>query len=225
MRVWHISDTHGLHEQLSPPSEIDIVIHSGDASNSHSPALNEHELHRFLAWFSALPVKHKIFVPGNHDTSLERGLIRKVDIIAMGIVPLIDSEITIGERTIWGSPWTPRYGDWAWMTKRETINRKWEQIPNSIDVLVTHGPPFGILDATYARNGNTEMVGCRALQKRVFALKPQWHLFGHVHGTDDIRNTGTRNLAGLRTQFSNGTCCDDGLMHSVTSNGNVFELA
>lgn len=224
MKIWHISDTHGLHDQLTIPDNVDVVIHSGDASNSHNPALNEHELHRFLAWFSALPMKHKIFVPGNHDTSFERGLIRKKDIVAMGIVPLVDDLCVIDETKIWGSPWTPRYGDWAWMTKRETINRKWEQIPDDVDMLVTHGPPFGILDSTYARSGNTEMVGCRALQKRVLAIKPRWHLFGHVHGTGDIRNTGIRTLSGIRTHFSNGACCDDGVMTNITSSGNIFEL-
>ena len=224
MKIWHISDTHGLHEQLIVPNDVNVVIHSGDASNSHNPILNDKELYRFLEWFSALPMKHKIFVPGNHDTSLERGLIRKADVTVMGITLLIDSLITIEQKTIWGSPWTPRYGDWAWMTQRETINRKWENIPEDIDMLVTHGPPFGVLDSTYARNGNIEVVGCRALQKRIMKIKPQWHLFGHVHGSSDIRNAGIRTISGIRTHFSNGACCDDGIMSNITSNGNVFEL-
>ena len=39
-----MSDTHSLHNQLSVPSDVDIVVHSGDASNWKDPYRNESEL-------------------------------------------------------------------------------------------------------------------------------------------------------------------------------------
>jgi Icc-related predicted phosphoesterase len=224
MRLWHISDTHGLHEQLPVPDGIDVVVHSGDASNRMDPYLNEPELRKFLAWFAALPIARKVFVPGNHDTSLEKRVVRPDEVTSLGIDLLIDARVEIDGVKFWGSPWTPRYGDWAWMTKRETIGRKWQHIPTDTDVLITHGPPFGTLDATYDSSNDTSMVGCRALQKWVTLNPPRFHLFGHVHSCDDIRNAGTKTVSGLRTIFSNGSCCDDGKMYDVTSAGVILDV-
>jgi len=225
MKIWHISDTHSLHSQLTPPDGIDVVVHSGDASNSQNPYRNESELRDFLKWFSSLPIPQKIFTPGNHDTSLEKGLILKSEIESLGIIPLIESGVTINGINFFGTPWVPRYGEWAWMTKRETISRKWELIPDDTDVLITHGPPFSILDSTESSRHYYELVGCRALQKKVKKLDLSAHLFGHVHSVKDIRNSGTKTMHGLKTVFSNGSCCDDGKMDFVTSNGNIITLS
>lgn len=224
-RTWHISDTHRNHSQLIVPKGIDLVVHSGDASNWLDPYRNEAELREFIEWFAALPIPLKVFVPGNHDTSLEKGLITRESIEALGINVLINEERTIGGLRFWGSPFTPRYGDWAYMKDRGTINRIWDNIPDGLDVLVTHGPPYGILDATYARNNKVELVGCSALRKRVARAAPRFMMFGHVHSCEDIRNAGTRTVGGLGpTVYSNGSCCDDGKMGTVTSHGNVLEI-
>lgn len=225
MRCWHISDTHMNHGQLQVPDGIDVVIHSGDATNWLDPYDNLPEMRAFIDWFATLPIKHKIFVPGNHDTSIEKGLIQRDLIESRKITLLIDQGVEIEGIRFWGSPWTPRFGNWAWMVDRGTINRKWDKIPDEIDVLITHGPPYGILDATYNHHNKVELVGCSALRKRISKAPPQFMLFGHVHSCDDIRNAGTRTLSELPTIFSNGSCCDDGKMGRVTSHGNVFDIA
>jgi len=225
MKLWHISDTHGLHEQLPVPNDVEVVVHSGDASNNKNPYINEKEFRNFLAWFSNLSIPHKIFVPGNHETSFERNLVRKDELIDLGITPLVDSGTEISGIKIWGSPWVPRYGEWAWMVGRGSLNKKWQNIPEDTDVLVTHGPPFSCLDATYSRQNDIELVGCRALQKRVMALRLEAHLFGHVHSDGDLQNNGTRTMLGLKTVFSNGSCCHDGVMEKITSVGNILEVS
>jgi Icc-related predicted phosphoesterase len=91
-------------------------------------------------------------------------------------------------------------------------------------VLITHGPPYGILDATYAPNNKVELVGCSALAKRVAKIEPKLMLFGHVHSTKDIRNAGIRTISGRKTRFSNASCCDDGKMGLITSNGNILDI-
>jgi Icc-related predicted phosphoesterase len=110
------------------------------------------------------------------------------------------------------------------MKDRGTINRIWDNIPEGLDILATHGPPYGVLDATYGHNNKVELVGCSALRKRVAKALPRYMLFGHVHSTDDIRNAGTRTIGGMPTVFSNGSCCDDGRMGTVTSHGNIIEI-
>jgi predicted phosphodiesterase len=52
---------------LKPPSDIDMVIHCGDHSNSYDPFINELELRKSLAWFESLPIKYKLSTVGNHD--------------------------------------------------------------------------------------------------------------------------------------------------------------
>jgi len=222
MNLWHISDTHMLHEQLPVPEGIDVVVHSGDATNSREWWINRPEMDRFILWYAQLPIKHKIFVPGNHDTSLFEGPQNRAVFKEQGIHLLNEDETEIEGVRFFGSPWVPRYGDWAFMTDRSKLARKWEIIPDDTDVLITHGPPFGVLDATYAHSGQVELAGCRALQKRVFAIQPRLHLFGHVHSHKDIRNTGVRTLSHIPTQFSNGSCCDDGNYVSITSRGNIL---
>lgn len=53
----------------------------------------------------------------------------------------------------------------------------WKSIPENIDVLITHGPPYGILDKTYDKVN----AGCKGLLKFVERLKPKVHIFGHIH--------------------------------------------
>jgi Icc-related predicted phosphoesterase len=224
MKIWHISDTHNKHWQLVAPEGIDVVIHSGDASNWLDPYRNESEMRSFIEWFAALPIPNKIFVPGNHDTSVEKGLISRDWIEGLGINLLIDQALTLNGIKFWGTPWTPRYGSWAYMKDRGTINRVWERIPDDIDVLICHGPPYGVLDATYSRENKVELCGDGALQKRVAKMKLKLMCFGHIHSTHDIRNAGTRTVSGMATVFSNGACCDDGKMEMLTSRGNILEV-
>ena len=67
MKIWHISDTHGYHNLLKVPKDIDMVIHSGDFSNHKDVFKNEPEARDFLNWYSKLDIKYKILIAGNHD--------------------------------------------------------------------------------------------------------------------------------------------------------------
>ena len=148
MKIWHISDTHGNQGLLQVPTGVDIVVHSGDASNYLDPYRNEPEMRAFIDWFATLPIPVKVFVPGNHDTSVDKGLVSRDLIESRGIKMLIDEEADICGLKFWGTPWTPRYGNWSYMKDRGTINRVWDHIPDDTDVLITHGPPYCVLDAT-----------------------------------------------------------------------------
>jgi Icc-related predicted phosphoesterase len=169
-----ISDTHGQHAAVELPPG-DIIIHAGDVSRMGK----EREIISFLDWFAALPYRYRVFVAGNHDFYFEKSSDNDIaQIIPDGVTYLNDTGVTIEGIEIWGSPITPWFFDWAFNRHRGAdIQKHWALIPASTSVLVTHGPPYGILDRTI---GN-EPAGCSDLLKRIHDIKPACHIFGHIH--------------------------------------------
>ena len=225
MKIWHISDTHTFHELLEIPEGIDMVIHSGDCSNPRDPYNNEPEVRAFIDWFGDLPIKHKIFVAGNHDTSIEKGLVTKDDFDQNGIHYLENTSVEIEGIKIFGSPHTPTFGQWAFMKARNKLDRIWRRaIEDGTHIIVVHGPPRGMLDLSYDRFNNLEFCGDKSLMNKVKEVEPKLMLFGHIHNCDDIINAGTRTIPGLDTIFSNGSVVTDGKFGKLSSHGNVFEI-
>ena len=175
MTITCLSDTHGLHRRIKEIPLADIIIHAGDISNIGE----EHQVIDFLNWFSNLPHQYKIFIAGNHDFFFENESTKYIEkIIPSNIIYLNDSGCTIDNINIYGSPITPRFMDWAFNRDRgKDIQQHWKLIPGNTDILITHGPPFGRLDA----NANNYRTGCEDLLKVVENSKPKYHLYGHIH--------------------------------------------
>lgn len=223
MKIWHISDTHTYHWLLDLPKDARMVIFSGDCSNTREPVLNSNEVLDFIEWYKMLPYTYKIFVGGNHDTSIEARLIKRKQFEDKGIIYLENESVEIEGIKIWGSPITPTFGvGWAWNRKREKIHKYWDEIPENTDIVVTHGPPFGMLDSTYDRLNNFDMCGCRNLMKRIIKVNPKYHLFGHIHNFKDIYNQGVRTYNLGRTIFSNGSVVEDNKFGLISNNGNIL---
>lgn len=193
MHIDIISDTEGMHNLLSLDGG-DMLIHAGDATNKGTPA----EIVDFFNWFGRQRYKYKIFIPGNHD----RGIDHKCDGNLMvtertieqwrfihvnswlGADPnrhiLLHAMVNIDGINIFGSPYTPTHTRnlEAFTEERgEKINKLWQDIKEGVDILVTHGPPQGILDNV----PEVGSVGCEDLMQRVLVTKPKVHIFGHVH--------------------------------------------
>jgi len=226
MKIWHISDTHTYHNLLELPTNIDMVIFSGDCSNPRDPYPNEVEVRGFIDWYRSLPIKHKIFVAGNHDTSIEKRFVTKEDFEYHNIIYLENESITIDGIKIFGSPHTPTFGyGWAFNKDRTKLDRIWRNIiDEDVDIVITHGPPKGTLDLSVDRNHNIERCGDKSLMNRVKEVEPKLVLFGHIHNCEDIINQGTMTLSGLNTTFSNGSVMKDGRFGKLTSNGNILEI-
>ena len=227
MKILHISDTHGFHNDFPKGhfDGIDMVIHSGDCSNSRYLQQSILEITNFLNWYEMLPVAYKIFVAGNHDTAIARQTIKEADIEARGIIYLENESVEIEGIKIWGSPITPTFGDWAFMKARDKTHEVWDTIPVDTDIIIVHGPPKGIRDLSLDRENNLEMCGDKSLGKRVAIINPQLMCFGHIHNHKQIVNQGTSSYYGSRTIFSNGACVDDGRFDKgLTSFGNLIEL-
>ena len=216
--------THTFHGLLTIPEDIDMVIHSGDATNPKNPYLSEDEMQNFIYWYSLLPIKHKVFVAGNHDVCIEKNFIKKDDFERAGIIYLENDYIEVKGIKIWGSPVTPTFGEWAFMKARHKTHELWQQIPDDTDIVVVHGPPATILDLSYNRENELESCGDSALMKRLLDINPKLCLFGHIHNCKDIINAGTRKLSIRDTIYSNGSVVTDGKFGKLSSNGNIFEI-
>lgn len=178
MKVVCISDTHGDHAQLQLPGG-DVLVHAGDitAHGSRDDYLD------FLEWFAAQPHRHRVFVPGNHDTWLEHEPDEAERLAsAAGVWMLNDSGVRFDGLNVWGSPITPRFHDWSFMRDPGAdIRAHWDLIPTDVDVLVTHGPPHGVLDEVERGPGDTEHTGCPSLLEALARVAPAVHVFGHIH--------------------------------------------
>ena len=230
MKILHLSDTHGFH-YMYPDSNfegIDVVVHSGDCSNWRDAYRNHAEVLDFLEWYKNVPVKHKIYVAGNHDSSIERRMVTPGDFAAAGVIYLENQATTIDGIKFYGSPITPTFGDWSFMKARAKTHAVWEAIPDDTDVLIVHGPPKGVRDLSFDRHGQLEMCGDLSLTKRCWALKDTLKLvcFGHIHNMDGVdTNQGVSTYSRTKTVFSNAACVYDGqFSKGLTSFGNVLEV-
>jgi Icc-related predicted phosphoesterase len=203
-----------------------MVIHSGDCSNPRDPYNNEPEVRGFIDWFGGLPIKHKIYVAGNHDTSIEKKLVTKADFNDHAIHYLENETIEIKGLKIFGSPYTPTFGvGWSFNKDRNKLERIWRKaIDKDVDIVIVHGPPRGMLDSSYDRANLMEHCGDKSLMNRVMEVKPRLMLFGHIHNCKDIINAGTRTTPELDTIFSNGSVVTDGKFGRLSSHGNIFEI-
>ncbi len=224
-KIWHISDTHSHEAMLTEPDGIDIIIHSGDFSNYYDVYKNEVEAKAFLIWYGSLKAKTKILIAGNHDAFAFKHKKELKEICAhYNILYLENEEVTIDGIKIFGSPLTPTFGNWYFNKDRSKLDRVWQGIADNTDIIVVHGPPKGILDIAFKRDGSIERCGCSALMKRVLNVKPKLVLFGHIHNNSDVINAGTRTIPGLNTIFSNGSVVTDNKFGKTTSNGQILTI-
>ncbi len=188
-----ISDTHGMHRLIDIPPG-DVLIHSGDLSWTGELG----EVAEFNAFLGTLPHRYKIVVAGNHDLCFEQQPAAARALLTNAIY-LEDESVTIEGLKFYGSPWQPRFLDWAFnLSRGPEIRAKWDLIPPDTDVLITHGPPFGIRDYISQTH---ERVGCQDLLEVVQQVRPRYHFFGHIHDSAGV-------TIRYGTTFINASICD-----------------
>lgn len=184
--IFAFSDTHGNHRRLLVPEDAEIVICAGDAVDDD---LKGGEYDDFIDWFSSLSAKWKIFVPGNHELSFD--LNQAEDIIKQfeeaGITVLQDAVEDCDGIIIGSISGNARIAD--------------KDIPNDLDILVTHYPPYGILD---------QELGSPEILNFLLKAKPKYHLFGHIHATE-----------GQSFQLGETTCQNISVFHRLSRRENL----
>lgn len=232
MKIVHLSDPHGAkaHSKFETP-ECDVLICSGDIGGRTNPL----ELTEFLIWFERQPARCKIFIAGNHDICLDPsrgGVLRQQGKVVEALIVeqqyrdslemienykvkyLVNKDYVFEGVKFYGSPYSPSFHREHWVfnaDRGDEISRVWGKIPSDINVLITHTPPYGILDDLHecARPGEDPHCGCKDLlgviKKRLLNLK--LHCFGHIHdntGCELVKVSNTR-----RVLFSNGAIVDN----------------
>jgi len=177
MKIVVISDIHTRWNEITIP-DCDILISCGD----YSWKGETDSVIGFHTWLSKQPAKHIISVQGNHEVLIENSFhlcSQMVADIDQKIVFIDEGLVEIEGLKIWCSAITPFFHNWAWNRyPGEEIKRHWDKIPKDIDILVTHGPPRGILDKTTA---GLE-VGSEDLSDTIQTLTNlKYHCFGHIH--------------------------------------------
>jgi Icc-related predicted phosphoesterase len=157
-----------------PLADGDMLIHCGDWSKQGRLT----EAISFLNWFGSQPHQHKIAIAGNHDWICERDPHLFRSMLPENVIYLEDSGIEIEGVKIWGTPQVPEFGNWAFNQSEERLGDYFSLIPDDTQILISHGPPHGILD----RLSDGTSVGSIELGSAIKKL-PQLKLLicGHIH--------------------------------------------
>jgi Icc-related predicted phosphoesterase len=192
-RILLFSDTHGLHRKLQFPNDIDIALFAGDAGTTFSPVNNVYNMLDFIDWYASLPIPDKVWIAGNHCTSIEAGLVDAKKLSEeKGLIYLMHESVELHGLKIFGSPYTPWFYNWAFNVSRNNLRDYWIQIPTDTDILITHGGPRGVGKLNVTEEGDE--VGCEELTTIIhndlksLKLFLQGHIhegFGHVQETPD----------------------------------------
>lgn len=189
MRIVCISDTHELHRELELPPG-DLLIHAGDFTFWGK---SRRAIVDFNDWLGTQPHRHKVVVPGNHEYMLEAD--PSVARLVTNATLLSNKAVELDGVQIWGSPLTPSYGGAFGRSNAPDRIRVYNSIPADTDILVTHGPPYGVLDHTVEYPGP---AGDPELRDAVIRIRPKLHVFGHIHagyGTHPTQHTMFVNAA------------------------------
>lgn len=176
MKIICVAD---LHENLPEIPECDLLLIAGDITYAfHGDMLSQRQFldKKFRKWLERVPAKHVVGIAGNHDQVFQKNLHPK----NLPWTYLQDSYLlTEGGIRIYGTPWQPWFYDWAFNAYEPQLDMKWEHIPENIDIILVHGPPYGYGDKTGdpAQPG----VGSKALLKHVERVKPKLVVCGHIH--------------------------------------------
>jgi len=172
LRIVCLSDTHNRHDALTIP-DGDVLLHAGDFTGRGRPR----EIAAFGAFLARLPHREKVVIAGNHDFLFQDEPERAQELLGP-VTYLRDALAEVAGLRVWGSPWQPWFFDWAFNLPRgPALAERWALVPAGVDVLVTHGPPHGILDST----ADGRRVGCEELTAARARIRPRLHLFGHIH--------------------------------------------
>lgn len=203
MKLVCISDTHNRSNNVHIP-DGDVLVHSGDFTMSGGVK----EFIFFAGGLKKLPHENIVVIAGNHDWLAESDPSLAKSIIEgsrPGVKYLHDESVEINGVNFYGSPYTPEFFNWAFNLPRGNyLKDKWDQIPDSTDVLITHGPPHMIGDMVARENSLiVDNAGCVDLARRIRNLPNiKCHVYGHIH-----EEYGLRTINGVK--YANASILND----------------
>ena len=195
MRLVCISDTHGKHHELDMSKYPgDVLVHAGDWTAGRDLGLSETK--DFIEWLKKQPYKQKVIIAGNHEVQVESGKEQFLELLKYNqdINYLENTSVIIDGIKFYGSPYSNKFCDWAFMAEERDLSKIWAKIPEDTDVLITHGPAYGCNDLVKNSYGRDPHVGSTYLHNRkaTIANNLKIHISGHIHeayGISATRNT------------------------------------
>jgi Icc-related predicted phosphoesterase len=192
MRINLIADMHGA---LPEMPDADLTLIAGDLCPFHDHTIdyqNQWLKHRFREWLESFEGE-KVGVCGNHDFTGEkregRGILK-----SLPWHYLENSSVVVNGLKIWGSPYTPKFGQWAFMRSDPMLAEMWRLIPKDIDVLMVHGPARTLGDGIPVMIYNPKLPGFEEDRKEYVGsgslmnqlTYEEWpnlklFVFGHIH--------------------------------------------
>jgi len=176
-----VGDLHGAYPKLEGG---DLLIVAGDCTTNDK----DYSWDVFYEWLAAQKYEKKIYIGGNHDNRLT--MTKDMTPKHCDAHYLCDSATSFEGLKIWGSPWTLTFPGinphcTAFTGDEELLASKFALIPDDIDILITHGPPYGIMDMVdrgrFTYRKQIENVGSVSLSHAVARIRPLLHVYGHIH--------------------------------------------
>jgi Icc-related predicted phosphoesterase len=180
----HIVATSDLHGTLPEIPPCDLLLIAGDVTPVWNHERNFQALwlrREFSNWLNSVPADEIVGVGGNHDFELAESPFLSYD---LPWTYLDNEAVTVSGLKIWGSPLSPTFGNWAFMRDDRGLAEEWAKIPEDVDILMVHGPPFGHRDVTTFYTKYTKHVGSMSLANRLYYEDfPNLRLIicGHIH--------------------------------------------
>lgn len=224
MKILATSDTHGFLPKIT--EEFDLFLLPGDICPAHDHYYafqKEWLMTNFVDWVNSLPFKNPwskiIYTPGNHDFVGERMTkdeIRELEMKCNGHLKFLRHDIYgfefpvsdgLDSLTIFGTPYCSMFGSWAFMVEDETLEKKFSQIPEGVDILMSHDSPNinklgAILEGPYA----DETTGNKVLARHIPRIHPKLFVSGHFHSGnhnfENIDGTWMANISYVNERYS-----------------------
>lgn len=185
-KIVAVADLHGY---LPRVEECDLLIVAGDLPpiTNHGKEFQKKWLENdFNYWLDRSEAKNKVVIAGNHDFVFEDNNYE----VNLEAHYLQDSLVEIDNFKIWGSPWSNNFGPWAFMTDEKGLEYLYSDIPDNINIIISHGPPYGACD----RTTTNEYAGSKSLRSRIQAIQPDYVFCGHIHEGYGLRYIGNTRI-------------------------------
>lgn len=208
IKIAAMSDLHGDLPEMVEPCELVLIC--GDISplkiQSGKTKMRRWLFNKFLPWASQLPCDKVLFIAGNHDMTFDNlDFIYSIFSKDKKVTYLFhENYIYTGrdgkEYSIFGTPYCKLFGNWAFMTFNDHLRELYSDIPENLDILMTHDCPYGYNDIIIEEiPWNTyEHIGNIPLAEEVLKKGPKVLVRGHLHATDRfcmINNTRHYNVS------------------------------
>ncbi len=222
MRIVAVSDLHG---QFPPIPACDLLILGGDLcpdifkdgrrkflARDHPELQDAWFRQDLMSWLCRQRIGEVILTWGNHDFC-GKLYPSGVTEINSKIKLVVDATVEVGDLKIWMTPWSNQFMDWAWMKPHQDLAEVYAKIPEDLDILVSHQPPYGCGDIYPSlETGKFEHIGSQELHDAIEQKTPTRVVCGHLHGGHGRYDIGD-------TEVLNVSVLDEGYNLSYVSTG------